>query len=131
MNVTFFDIEDSANDLNGTVIRNADELFRILDALRDRPPFVCELVGDNGFELVVGMGPNGCAQYGHARGLPPYLVALAPGREQDDGETEFLAGGTPSPIANRYCMPFDSVREIAGYFLETGGRHPAFSWEEI
>ena len=131
MNVTFFDIEDQANDLNGTVIRDSKRLFQILEGLRSRPPFVCELVGANGFELLVGVGANGCAQYGRSRVLPPYLVALAPGRERDHGETEFLAGGTPSPISNRYCMPFDSVREIAGYFLETGRTHPAFSWEEV
>ena len=131
MNVTFFDIEDQDNALNGTVIRNGEQLFQILDGLRNRPPFICELVNENGFELVIGIGTNGFAQYGRSRGLPPYMVALAPGSEQEQGETEFLAGGTPSPISNRYCMPFDSVRKIAGHFLETGQRHPTFSWEEV
>jgi hypothetical protein len=31
----------------------------------------------------------------------------------------------------RYCLPFDKVKQILSYFLETGERSPIVSWEEI
>lgn len=128
MMITFFDIEDETNPLNGTVIQDGERLSQVLDSLRSRPPFFCELVGENGFELLVGVGNDGCAQFGRRDGSTGYLVALAPGREREQGDTEFLAAGTPTPISNRFCMPFGSVQEIARYFQETGRPHPAFSW---
>jgi hypothetical protein len=131
MNVTFFDREDRANDLNGTVIRENERLFHILDNLRNRPPFVCELIGENGFHLHVGIGTLGHAQYSRSDGSPPYLMAVAPRPKQEEEDTEFALGGTPTPISNRYCMPFNFVRKIAGYFLETGRAHPDFFWESI
>jgi hypothetical protein len=131
MNVTFLDIEDSANTLNRTVIRDTSRLFQILATLRRRKPSFCEFSGENGFKLTVGVGRFGCAQYSPADGSPPYLVALASNRESAKGYSEFFAGGTPTPVLNRYCMPFESVRDIAGYFLDSGGAHPAFTWEEL
>lgn len=131
MNVTFFDLEDQANDLNGTAFQGSKILLGVLERLRTRSPFVCELVGENGFQLHVGIGHNGHAQYSRRDGEPPYLMAVAPHPEQEDEDTEFLLGGTPTPISNRYCMPFDAVREIAAHFLETGRTHPAFAWESI
>jgi hypothetical protein len=131
MNVTFLDVEDSTNNLNGTVIRDSERLLQILDSLRTREPFICELAGANSFKLVIGVGNSGCAQYSPSDGSPPYLVALAPHKEAEKGYSEFLAGGTPTPVSKRYCMPFDSVREIATYFLGTGRAHPAFKWEEF
>jgi len=131
MKLTFFDREDEANKLQGTVVQDGASLLRIFDAVRNRWPFICELVGQNGFRLHVGVGANGFVQYSSCDGSPPYLVALAPRPEQRDKEIEFLCGGTPTPIPDRNCMPFESVREIAGYFLQTGRAHPAFSWEEV
>jgi hypothetical protein len=131
MNVTFFDQEDQANDLNGTVIGDNARLFQILESLRNRLPFTCELQGENGFCLIVGIGKVGFVQYARCDGSPPYLVAIADGKESQDGYSEFLCGGTPTPIPNRNCMPFDSIREIAGYFRETGRAHPFWRWEEV
>ncbi len=131
MNVTFFDIEDSSSILNETVVQDTRRLFQILDSLRNRASFFCKLVGENKFKLTIGIGNIGCAQYSPSDGSPPYLVALAPEKEGAKGNNEFFAGGTPTPVSKRYCMPFDSVREIAAYFLETGRTHPAFRWEEF
>jgi hypothetical protein len=47
MNVTFFDREDHANHLSGTVIGDNIRLFQILEGLRNRIPFICELEGEN------------------------------------------------------------------------------------
>jgi hypothetical protein len=128
MNVTFFDIQDEANRLNGAVIEDTERLSQLLQGLRGRAPFICEIVAENGFELVVGVGEVGCAQYGRRDGSAGYVVALAPGREHVEGDTEFLAGGTATPISNRFCMPFSSVLEIVGHFHETSRAHPAFTW---
>jgi hypothetical protein len=131
MNVTFLDIEDSANSLNGFTISDSVRLLQVLAGLRKREPFFCQLTGENKFKLTIGVGNVGCAQYSPADGSPPYRVALAPNKETAKGYSEFFAGGTPTPVLNRYCMPFDSVRKIAVYFLETGGAHPAFKWEKL
>jgi hypothetical protein len=131
MNVTFLDFEDSANKMNGAVIRDADTLFQVLASLRRMRPSFCEFSGENGFKLTVGVGSKSCVQYSPADGSPPYLLALAPNAESARGYIEFLAGGTLTPVLNRYCLPFASVRKIAGYFLKTGGAHSAFAWEEL
>jgi len=130
MNVTFSDLEDRTNSLNGTVARDRERLLQILEGLRNRPPFARELTGDNGFLLDVGIGTLGHAQYCRSDGEPPYLLAVAPPPRRAGRSVELLVGGTPTPIASRYCMPFHWVSEIAGYFLETGRAHPAFMWED-
>src|SRR5262249_36050375 len=131
MNVTFFDREDKTNSLNGVAIQDRELLLRILSGLRSRPPFVCELLGENGFHLHVGIGKLGHAQYSRSDGEPPYLLAVGPRPGRRDEYLEFLLWGTPTPISKRYCMPFNSVREIAEYFLTTGCAHPGFTWEGI
>lgn len=130
MNVVFLDTEDQANSLNGTVIGDRQRLFQIFAGLHDRPPFICWLTGENGFRVDVGIGPLGFVQYSRNDGEPPYLVAVSP-RIAPGDYTAFLCGSTPTEIPNRYCMPFELVREIAGHFLETGRTHPTFSWESI
>jgi hypothetical protein len=131
MNVTFFDIEDKANHLNGTIIRDGDRLSQVLEGVRMRAPFFCELIGENGYELLIGVGPEGCVQFGQRDGNSAYLVAVSPDQVAKGGQIEFLCNGLPTPVPRRYCMPFDSIREIAGYFLDTGRMHPTFAWEEI
>jgi hypothetical protein len=133
MTVTFLDMEDPANKLNGTIVQESEDLIQILERSRIRPPFLCKLTSDKGHYLDVGVGKNGCAQHTRAGGMPPYLMAVAPGKdhlqEQRGDYTEFLCGGTPTPISDRFCMPFESVREIVRHFAETGDPHPAFSWD--
>lgn len=131
MNTTFFDREDLKNRLNGVIIQDRKRLLQILDELRKRPPFICELVGENGFHLHIGIGELGHAQYSRSDGEPPYLMAIAPHPTNKEEDTEFLIGQTPTPVSNRYCMPFELIRDIAGCFLETGQTHPGFSWEPL
>lgn len=134
MIVTIFDREGNGSDLDGVVIRDTDQLFQLLDRFASRAPFVCELVGENGYDLLVGIGARGFAQYSRTDGSPPYLVAVAPseaGREESADEIEFVMGGTATPIPIHNCMPFHHVREIGRHFLETGHVHPGFTWEEV
>jgi hypothetical protein len=123
--------EDETNHLNGTIIRDDSQLFGILDSLRTRMPFFCELVGENEYCLLVGIGQDGYVEYSRCDGEPPYLEAIASNKKRQAGHTEFLMGGTPTPISKHCCIPFETVREIAGYFRETGGMYPGIAWEEV
>lgn len=93
---------------------------------------MAELIGANGYILVVGIGgPVGCVQYSHSDGNPPYLVAVAPNPIAEDEYIEFLTGNTPTPIPARHILPFEKVKEVVKYFHETGTRSAAVSWEEV
>jgi len=131
MIATFRDMENKANELNGTAIHDGDRLRQILYGMQDKEPFVCELVGDNGFYLAIGVGPVGFVEYSRYDGSPPHLMAVSPVNAVEDNDKEFLAGGTPTPVEARFCMPFDDVVKIAVYFLENSAACPFFSWEEI
>ena len=132
MNVLFFDLQDISNPMNGLRIKSKTELDGALEKLGNREPFVFELVGENGYKLLVGLGKAiGCVQHSRTDGDTPYLVAVAPGVWEVEDYFEFLAGDTATPISKRYCMPWEQVRQIATYFLETGDRSPDISWEEI
>ena len=94
-------------------------------------PFFAELYGDNGYKLLIGIGGTiGCAQYSRADGDLEYLVAVAPNPIAEKRYVEFLICNTPTPISIRYILPFEKVKEIARYFLETGARSATVSWEE-
>jgi hypothetical protein len=132
MNVTFFDQQDESNPINGSVIADSEELSRLLDNLRSRSPFLAELIGANGYVLMIGIGgPVGCAQHSRSDGSPPYLVAVAPNPIAEDECIDFLIGNTPTPIPVRYILPFEKMKEIASCFQETGARSAAVTWEEV
>jgi hypothetical protein len=132
MNVRFFDRGDEANPLNGATIRDARQLLKILQSLRERKPFFCELLGQNGYQLDVGIGPSfGCAQYRLADGDPPYLMAVAENSKAANEYEEFLYQNTPTEVPARYCLPIDTIMAIAEDFHTTGARSPIVLWEEI
>jgi len=132
MIVTFFDRQDSMNPLNGRKIDDRVALLALLDSLKGRPPFFIELVGTQGYKLLLGLAETvGCAQYNASDGSPPYLMAVVPRKESLSGHIEFLIGGTPTPVSSRYCLQLGVIREVAAHFLETGVRSPDVSWEEI
>jgi hypothetical protein len=60
----------------------------------------------------------------------PYLAAEGDAKKGVKSP-EFLCGNTLSPIPTRYCLPYDLVKQVALYFLETGDRSPNIGWEEI
>lgn len=79
MIVEFFDRQDDANPMNGSRVDGVEPLLRVLDAQQDRDPFFAELVGANGFKLLVGLGGAvGCLQFSASTGEPPYLMAVNP-----------------------------------------------------
>jgi len=88
------------------------------------------LVGENGSELCIGVGEIGFAEYDRD-GDALYMLALTKRNVIEGIDEDFLAGGTPTPMPARFCMPFDEVIKIAVHFLESGNACPLFSWEEI
>lgn len=128
----FFDRQDTMNPSNGAMVRDEQMLNEVFDPLRKREPSFCELVGDNGFKLLIGVGHDiGCAQHSSADGDLPYLMAVATEAADDDGYRNFLIGDTPTPIPLRYCLPLQAVRFIATEFVKTGERSRSVEWEEI
>jgi hypothetical protein len=132
MKTRFFDLEDDANPLNGASVENAAELRNILESLRNRAPFIAELIGDNGFKFMFGVGiTEGCVQFSSAEDDPPYLMAVNPDLRGSEGEVEFLCGGAPTPVSKRYCLPYGAFMEIVAEFVRTGERKSDALWEEI
>lgn len=105
------------------------EIYRSLDG---RKPFLFELRGETGFMLTVGFaGDSGSVQYSPSDGSPPYLMAVLDGDAENEICVEFLAGNTPTPIPQRFCLPISVVERIIHEFIERGARPGAVSWEEI
>jgi hypothetical protein len=131
MRVTFVDLENESNRLNGSVLAREEELADLLTELAARSPFVFELRGENGYMLQIGIArAEGCVQHSPVNGDVPYMMALASNRGNGD-DVEFALGGTPTPISRRYIMPLERVREIVLHFVQTGNRGPMVGWEEI
>jgi hypothetical protein len=84
------------------------------------------------FTLGVGL-PYGFVQLSKT-GEPPYLVASVDGNAEGtdlDDEIEFDANGTPTPIPNRLCMPYDWVVDIIIHFFLNRETPHFIKWEEI
>src|SRR5690242_20342641 len=110
MTVTFFDRQDKLNPLNGTMIQDPGEVAQLLKSLQHRTPFLCELIGDNGYNLLLGIGATcGCSQYSRGDGNPPYLMAIGDDQAASEEYVEFLTADTPTPIARRYCITSQAI----------------------
>lgn len=132
MIVKFFDRENELNPFNGTHISEDKKLLDVIENNASRAPFFCELVGENGCNLLLGIGGLiACAQYSRRDGKPPYLMATTAGSKQRNEDVEFLTGGTLTPVPARYCLPLNVVKKIAVFFQKTGEASPAVEWEEI
>ena len=129
---TFFDRQEKLNPLNGTKMADPEKFAQLLESLRHRKPFFCELIGDNGYTLLLGVGEEyGCSQYTRSDGNPPYLMALGNKENHSDQYLEFLTADTPTPIARRYWLSFETLKRIARHFLATGQNFAQVDWEEI
>ncbi|HEY7300212.1 MAG TPA: hypothetical protein VH684_20150 [Xanthobacteraceae bacterium] len=132
MAATFYDRQDEHNPLNGSQLAFGAAVHRIIDEFSTRRPFFCELIGENGYKLLLGIGKNiGCAQHSACDGRPPYLMAVGDSVLNFDDCGEYLIGNTLTPVPRRYCVPIDTVKQIASYFIETWDRYPEVRWEEI
>ena len=133
MRALFFDREDENDPQNGTEIECADQLTGILEMARARTPFFAELVGENGYSLLLGIGALGCAQYSPSDGEAPFLMAVDPTTTTpiEERHLEFLAAGILTPVAMRYALSFERIKEIAVHFLTDGTTSTSVTWETI
>jgi hypothetical protein len=132
MNLRFCDLEDETNPANGRVFVEEAPLLALLDDLASRPPFICEIVGDNGYKLQVGVGGVWCCvQYCSSNGEPPYLMATTRIGPSDEVGCEFLLGGTLTPVAKHQCLSPALMKDVVCYFHRTGQPSPAHTWEEV
>jgi hypothetical protein len=99
MDVRFYDRQDVNDPLSGRVVAETSDLLGVLNQLRGRAPFLCELLGQNGYKILLGIaGQANCVQYCSQDGNPPYLMAF-PRKPAGFAETlEFLIGGTLTPV---------------------------------
>ena len=129
MRAQYFDLNDMTNPLSGRWLTDLREVF---ERLHERTPFFAELIGDNGFKLLLGLGQKvGFAQFSSSDDEPPYLVAISDASAPAEGDVDFFIGGTATPMPRRLCLPISVIAEIAETFLLTGERKPGVSWEEI
>ena len=132
MKTHFYDRQERSNPFQGKVIDDAYWLDARIEELRQRPPSFCELEAENGFNLLLGIGPSrGCAEYSAADGRPPYLMAKDMDADDKDAYMEFLTASTDTPVPMRYCLPIGDIKDIAKEFLRSGKRSTLFEWEEI
>ena len=131
MHVLYANQQDDLDPMNGTVIDGV-KLAELLDGRRKKPPFLARLSGENGFELMIGIGGNvGCAQYSRSDGELPYLMAESANSPIKSGGVEFLTANTATPIPARQILRFGELKEIALHFLETGERSNAVCWRHV
>ena len=130
MIVRYDNEQDELDPMNRTVIGSSAQLSELLDGRRNNAPFFVRLSGDNGFEIMTGIGGNvGCVQYSRSDGSPPCLMAVSSRPVMKRGCVEFLTANTPTPIAARYIISFDEVKAVAIDFLKAGGRSNVVSWQ--
>ena len=102
--------------------------------LLERESHVIELVGGAAGSLVVAIGrPVGAVEYHCPEQSSPILIATADGEVASAaiGPAGFQSMHGVAIIPPRYCLPFDTVKTVAGHFYETRTRSTAVQWEAI
>jgi immunity protein Imm1 of predicted polymorphic toxin system len=132
MMVRYLNNQSKLDPMNGKAIADSATLVALLEERRKDRPFIANLFGENGFELVCGIGSDlCCVEHMRSTGDVPYLMAISADPPMKSGDAEFLTANTPTPIPARYILSFDELKQIALHFLETGERSGAVRWEEI
>jgi hypothetical protein len=130
--VRYSNLQDDFDPVSDTSLAGSAELADLLESRRRKLPFLAKLSGENGFELMIGIGRNvGCVQYSHSNGAPPYLMAISPNPPMKRGGFEFLTANTPTQIPAPNIVRFKELKEIALHFLETGERSNKVAWQEV
>jgi hypothetical protein len=131
MAAVFRDLQDRSNPFEGSRVESCEDFAEIWNRAGNRPPFLCELEGDHGFMLTIGLGNNsGVVQHCATSHDPPYLFAVS--RELVTEEpVDFLMGNQPCEVLALNVISRDTLLSIVEYFLSTGSRLPAVLWEEV
>src|SRR5262245_61939807 len=112
-------------------ITSKAHLLAKLSEYRKLEPFIVELICETGEKLTIGIGgPVSFVQHTGVSGLPPYLCATM-GGASDRAEEEFMISGTPTPIPERFCIPFEKMVDIVLYFVREGKLLNAVEWAQV
>lgn len=131
MSAKFFDLQDTNNPDNGAILKDGSSAKALLMKNSSREPFTCELVYDEKWQLIIGLGPTlCCAEHSATDGGSRYLVAYLESERTQTGEVEFMLSHAPTEILRRRCFPLDVLLDVAAYFVETGERSPNVFWED-
>jgi hypothetical protein len=132
MKTVYDNKQDHEDPLNGSAIETDAELTKLLEQARTQKPFFFRLSCDNGFELMVGIAGNlGCIQHSRSQGESPNLLAISAHPPLKRGYVEFLTANTPTPVAARYIINFDELKQVAAHFLRTGERTNEVVWQKF
>lgn len=114
-------------------VKTFDHASALIDFLRQckTEEFAsAELLGENGFRLVIGIdGDLAFAEYSSQDDEPPYLIALSP-TVVVDGMHIFLVTNEGTEIHGRHCLAFPVFEEVVRHFIETGERTATVEWED-
>jgi hypothetical protein len=132
MKAQFFNRQNDDDLLNGKMVGNSTELSTLLEKLDDSMACFYELIGENGYNLLLGMSTEmSCAQYSRGDGAPPYMMAIRPSTLEAIVDQDFYTGGVATPVPGHFCLPRQLGVQIASEFMESGGRSHAVNWEEV
>ncbi len=131
MKVTFHDLEHPSPPPEQSSFFRPADVMQLLRSLNTSNPFLVELLGENGFRLTIGLAED-CAtvQFSSSEGVPPFCVAVGDSGASNEF-VEFTAGGTPTPISQRFCLSLAMMEQIVACFVTTGGKWDGVLWEEI
>jgi hypothetical protein len=84
-------------------------------------------------KLTIGLGiPFGFVEFMDNSGNPPYLIATDNYTNKGkDFFVEFDSGGTLTPIPADKCLPYDTVIEIAKYFITNKKLPNSVNWIQV
>jgi hypothetical protein len=123
--------QDKLDPFNESLV-GGNEASELLERTRSKKPhFVC-LSSDNGFELLVGIGGDvGCVQHSLSQGRSPNLMAISTHPPMKRGYVEFLTANTLTPVAARYIINADELKQVVLHFVRTGERSDAVIWQKL
>ncbi|MBX3405076.1 MAG: hypothetical protein KF699_16835 [Phycisphaeraceae bacterium] len=130
--VTFHDLQRVDSCKNAMLVTDSQAIVDLFHSFNGRQPFMFELRGDNNKALTIGYAStSGVVQYSSQAGTPPYWMAVGDDTVDAHDYIEFAAGGTPTPVSRRYCLPLKTVLIIAMEFMNDGGMSRVVQWEQI
>jgi len=127
-------ISESDNDQLDYRVSDENALRDLLNNLVQEVSRMVILEFEDGNIFTLGVGlPYGFIQHSIS-GESPYLVASVAGISDvldSEGEIEFDANGTATPIQKRLCMPYERIVAIIIHFFKSHELPQYVEWEEM
>ena len=127
-----FTIVDYDNRKVVIPITSVEDLIRVLNSFQHGSQKFVDLIAPEGDILTMGIGPEfGCVQVTKNLGNRSYWVAINTLITSGEGFLYFDAGGTPTPVPLKWCLPTKTVLEIATTFFVSQTLYKGTEWEAI